>query len=363
MKDSFCARRGRGLFLVLLMSSLAVRSVLAADPVFSGPQPGEAITPFKAVELRGPDAGKEVDALAGLESGPVALAFVHGVERSMAPLLTVIDQYGSERKDRLKTLFVFLSGDRTTSEKHLPMVGQSLRLQCPMLLSVDGAEGPGNYGLNKQCLLTLLVARDKKVTANFALVQPGIADAPRIIQALASTCEDANPPTPEELRNRRQALYGDSGRGAMNPERRARAAQNMDRIDLSRFDLNTENGLRDAVKTLLAEVQSLRQEIAALKQSGREGNSTARREPERKEIPGAAPTDPELVSMLRAFIQRSNDEATVDRIVKQVEEYVKGKSDLTQQTIDGWTRVLFLKYGTDYAQKQGQALIERLRSK
>ena len=57
--------------------------------------------------------------------------------------------------DVLKTEFVFLSGDRLSSQQRLSLGGQSLRLQAPMSLSPDGAEGPGNYGLNKECLMTV----------------------------------------------------------------------------------------------------------------------------------------------------------------------------------------------------------------
>ena len=68
-----------------------------------------------------------------------------------------------------------------------------------MSLSPDGAEGPGNYGLNKDCLMTIVTLKDGKVVANFALVQPGIADAPKVLAALAKTCGDENPPTLEAL--------------------------------------------------------------------------------------------------------------------------------------------------------------------
>ena len=167
------------LFLALLGSARS------EEKVYSGPQPGEKTTPFKSVELRGEDAGKERDIIAEHQGARTTLIFVHGVERSMAPLLTVLDEYGQERKDVLKTEFVFLSGDRLSSQQRLPLVGQSLRLQSPMSLSADGAEGPGNYGLNKECLLTVIVARENRVAANFALVQPGLADAPKIISAIA----------------------------------------------------------------------------------------------------------------------------------------------------------------------------------
>jgi hypothetical protein len=112
--------------------------------------------------------------------------------------------------------------------------------------------------------------------------------------------------------------------------------------------------MREAVKTLLAEVQVLREQLAALQ--GRAGAVSPR-----PMIPGAAPTDPKLVGMLRGFIQPSNDAAAVDRIAREVEGYVRGNPDLTRQAVDGWTRVLALGYGTPEAQRVGKELVERLK--
>jgi len=282
-------------------------SARSEEKVFSGPQPGEKTTPFKSVELRGERAGKERDIIAEHKGAPTTLIFVHGVERSMAPLMAVLDAYGQERKAVLKTEFVFLSADRLISEQRLPLVGQSLRLQSPMSLSADGAEGPGNYGLNKECLMTVIVARENKVAANFALVQPGMADATKIISAIAKVVGDTNPPAAEVLRERRGL-----GGARMEP------GQQRDRQ---------------------REMQN----------------------PPRDNLPGAAPTDEKFIGLLRRFIQRSNDDATVDKVLTEVEAYVGGNEDLTRQTINGWTRVLHLKYGTDYAQKAGQTWLEKLR--
>lgn len=341
------------ILLVAAILAFVRFSALAEDQVFSGPQPGEKITPFKAIYVRGPAAGQEASLLNELNGRPIVLLFVHGIERSMAPLMTAIDQYASEKKDLLHAAFVFLSSDRVTSEKQLPAVGQSLRLQSPMTLSLDGAEGPGNYGLNKNCLLTLVVAKENKVVANFALVQPGIADAPKVIEALAKACGDNHPPSVEELRMRRQALTG----GPMARARDAATpmASSGAKVNWNKFDLDSEKGLRDAVKSLIAEVQTLRKELDGLR--GNKPAATA----EKRELPGAAPTDEKLLGMLRGFIQKSNDDSRVDALVKQVEEYVKGNADLAKQAIDGWTRVIYLKYGTDYALKAGQAMVDRLK--
>jgi len=186
-------------FSLLGAALLGAAGLQAADTVYSGPQPGEKTTPFKTWAVTGNSEGKERDPVAENAGAPTALVFIHTVERSLLPLLRAVDQYGFERKDLLKTEVIFLYGDRLEGEQRVKTVTRSLQLHSQSSLSLDGAEGPGNYGLNKECMMTIIAAKDNKVTASFALVQPGIADAPRVLEALAKTCGDTNPPPIERL--------------------------------------------------------------------------------------------------------------------------------------------------------------------
>jgi hypothetical protein len=169
-------------------------------------------------------------------------------------------------------------------------------------LSLDGEEGPGNYGLNKECMMTILATRQDKVTANFALVQPGIADAPKVIAALAEACGDSDPPPIEQLADPQMA------------------------------------GARDA----------------------RERRAPPRRA-EQGDFPGAVPADPKLNSLLRQFLRPTNDAAAVDKLRAEMDEYLKANPGLVRQAIDGWTRVLHFgdRYGTEYSRQAGRELLEK----
>ena len=229
----------------------------AEDPVFSGPQTGEKTTGFKVIPFGGDTDGKERDPINENAGAPTALVFVHALERSLVPLLRVIDNYGSQRKDRLKTEIIFLGGDRVGGEQRARAASGSLRLQSRVGFSVDGAEGPGNYGLNSQCMMTIVVARDNKATANFALVQPGIAHAPKVVEALAAACGDEKPPSVEEL-SALPAGRGGEGAARMAPR---------EFVDFSKLDISSEAGLQDAVRALMAEVTRLRTEVEELRKS------------------------------------------------------------------------------------------------
>ena len=68
----------------------------------------------------------------------------------------------------------------------------SLGMKTVIGVSVDGLEGPGAYGLNKEMELTVIVAKDNIVTANFALLDPNETVAKEIEKAV-----DAILPVPE----------------------------------------------------------------------------------------------------------------------------------------------------------------------
>jgi hypothetical protein len=296
--------------LSLLSLAIGCGAMLhAADPVFSGPQAGEKTSPFKVVELTGQNAGTERDPVSENAGQPTALVFVHGIERSLLPLLRVVEEYGVERKEQLKTEMVFLSADRLEGEQRVKAAAGSLKLQSRVGLSVDGIEGPGNYGLNKECLMTIVIARDNTVTANFALVQPGIADAPKVLEALAKVCGDTTSPTVEQVNERLTARIGGNREGgAMR---------------------------RDAAKP----------------------------DKPKEPFPGAVPTDGKLQGLLRSFIRPDNDDATVDKLLAEVKEHIKDNADLHQQAVDGWTRVLYFgdHYGTAYSRKVGGDFLEELK--
>jgi hypothetical protein len=232
------------------------------------------------------------------------LVFVHAIERSMLPLLRVIDEFGAQRSDRIKVEVVFLVADRISGEQKVRAAAGSLRLKSKVGISPDGAEGPGNYGLNKECMMTLVMAKDNVVTSSFALVQPGIADAPAVIAALAKTCGDENPPTVEALTPAPPVARGGKmeGRAKMQPAGEPKPP-----------------------------------------------------------VPGAVPTDAKLTGLLREFIRKTNDDATVDRVLTEVKAHIEGDAGLTQQAVDGWTRALhFEQYGSPYARKVGKEFLDSI---
>lgn len=153
------------------------------DPVFSGPQVGEKLPAFKVKGVFGDAAGKELDFVKQANGKPIVLVFVHDMNRMSIGMTRTLTTYTASRaKDGLHTGVVWLADDVTEAENTLKRVGHGLAKDAPLGISPDGKEGPGSYGLNRAVMLTILVGKEGKVTANFPLVQPSLqADLPKIL--------------------------------------------------------------------------------------------------------------------------------------------------------------------------------------
>jgi hypothetical protein len=288
-----------GLMLALLLS--------LQDPKLSGPQPGEKMPGFRVFDV---GSRQEADYIGDGKGAPAVLVFIHELTRPGAALMRALDEHGRIKQVRgLRTLFISLSEDRDGAERHLPQVIKSLNLKCPMGISLDGKEGPGSYGLNRDVMLTILVARDNKVTANFAIVSPNETDAPRIKSAIDEALKaaaQALPGTPEEVR-------------------------------------------------LREELAAAREEIAALKiQLERTGEPGPRRgEMERPK------EDETLVNHCRRLIQKAATQEQLDAAVKDIEAYIGTNETLRKQYLAILGRILDLKYGNELGQAEMRRQVEK----
>ena len=200
---------------LLLVSWSPAVAHAADDAVFSGPQVGEAITPFKARHALGEEAGEDFDVVTQADGKPVFIIFVHEVTRPSVGLTRLLSTYANQRtKDDLNAAVVFLSADATETESWMKRAQHALPKSVPIGISVDGQEGPGAYGLNREVSLTMLVAKDNKVTANFALVQPSVqADGPQVLKAIVDVLGGGDVPTLAELGGERYMRRPENSRG------------------------------------------------------------------------------------------------------------------------------------------------------
>ena len=178
------------------------------ERVFSGPQPGETIKPFKVLQAQA-NQPEELEIAKKTGEGTTLLCFVHRLGNDDRILfgLGLVDFYASRHKE-LTSHFVLLSDDRAKIMTMLrgwargPLFTKSL-----VSLSVDGAEGPGYYGLNRDVAMTVLVAKGDKVVSNLVFQAPNNRDLHAIMAAVAKALGKPVPTlakVQQELRAERQ---------------------------------------------------------------------------------------------------------------------------------------------------------------
>jgi len=185
----------------------------AEDKLFSGPQVGERLVRFKVRGVFDQDAGKDLDFVAAADGKPIVLIFVHDVNRQSVSMVRILSEYTLGRaKDGLVTGVVWLDEDATAAENQLKRIRHALTPKVPTGVSVEGREGPGSYGLNRNVMLTILVGKDGLVAGNFALVQPSLqVDLPKILESVVSVAGGSVPKL-EELPGMREMMRNMSSR-------------------------------------------------------------------------------------------------------------------------------------------------------
>lgn len=161
---------------------------LAGDPA-SGPQVGDKLPGFKVHAFSGDDKGKEVDVVKKIDGKPTLLIFVHKITRPGLKFLRPVDEHAS-KEDKLSAQVVWLGEDKEKTLEFLKRAEMSLGLKTPIGVSLDGKDGPATYGLNDKVTITVLVAKDNKVVANFALVDPNETDAPKVIRTIGKLLKE-----------------------------------------------------------------------------------------------------------------------------------------------------------------------------
>ena len=260
----------------------------AKKPVFSGPQVGERLPPFKVRGVLDNQAGRELSPVKSWQA-PTVLIFVHELTRPAVRLTRTVMQYAATRKPTgLQAAVVFLADDAPALEKRLQRARRALPLEATIGISNEGREGPGSYGLNRGVMITALLASEGIIAANFAIVQPTAAvDAPKIAQEIVKLV-GGKAPTLAQLGLQR------------NPRKNRPKA----------------NGKK--------------------KKGGR----------------SAQDLSPKMQTLLRQMIQKTNSPQDVQRIAAQIEQNMKGNTKTREVIGSIAWRVQDLGYGNPTAQQQ-----------
>ncbi|MEL7496709.1 MAG: hypothetical protein AAFN77_03820 [Planctomycetota bacterium] len=342
------------------------------ETIYSGPQVGEALPAFKMKMGFGEQAGKEVDLVTEAGENSVVVIFVHKKSRPAFGLANAIMRYcNQDGGDKLTRGICFLTPDATETQNWLSKINRYFPKGTPVGYSAEGIEGPGAMGLNRNVELTVLVAKAKKVTANFALVQPGAyVDGPKILAAIAEATGGEKKPNINKYLNSNQSVQ--DAPIAIDPGL-------MKQIKLINAKDAKDEDVGEAIEEInkmIADSKPLQMQLGTLvvrwTRSNRVdniGNEVHQKQIKewakqygpkmRKMRPNQGADRPKgdakLTGLLRSVIQKSNSDEQVDTAAKAVEEYVDANPAAAKELARITNTVVnsdkLANYGTQHCQE------------
>lgn len=160
-------------FISVSLVLLSFVSTLRAD-VDSGPTVGEKMPALALQVVVGTDEGKETDWLKTRGDKPTVYFFIR-TDKFSRPSARVLKKFDQElaQLGETRAVAVWLTDNKGDTEKHLPLVQQSLQFDNTTLCLHDSnRDGPNNWGVNSDADLTAVVIADGKVVKRFGWVGP-----------------------------------------------------------------------------------------------------------------------------------------------------------------------------------------------
>ena len=271
-----------------------------------------------------------------------------------APVIRGLDNLGREFSlFGLKTHAIRLLADRTAGEEEIARVNGALRLASPIVLSLDGLDGPGNYALNRKCTLSLVLVNGGEVHKSTGYVDTGMADLP----ALRKMIEEMLGKLPED----RAALERSARKNLPRDIGALRALAVRQAVELHEFyherAVEFESGPRYPDR-----------QRSTMNERGRpaEPRRPAADNDRGQELPapkreGSPPEDPQLNLLLRSFIRQTNEDARTDEIFAEIVTRGSQSEDLGKQTVEMFKLMLSFpdRYGSQHAQNLARQHLEK----
>lgn len=147
---------------------VALGAVAFAADIKSGPQTGEKVPgPFHPLNINGEDAGKKACLYCKAGDDPAVAIFARSaddaaLQKLIAALETAVEK---NSKASLNGYVVFCS-DSDKLEGKLKELAEKAKLKN-VVLAIESAEGPEKYGISKDADVTVLIYKERVVTANY----------------------------------------------------------------------------------------------------------------------------------------------------------------------------------------------------
>jgi len=161
----------------------AAVAAVRADDLKSGPQVGDPVNAFQVIKAAGAphdgvDVGTQLCYRCRMGNRPMVMVFAHKPNAGLTNLVKQLDDVVAKNQDKKMGSFVSLLGDKqedlTAAAKQL--VEDSKSQNVAVVVPLEHAAGPKDYNLSPDAEVTVLIYRQGKVEANYALAAGGLTD-------------------------------------------------------------------------------------------------------------------------------------------------------------------------------------------
>jgi len=162
-------------FLVAMVALVAMAAVAVAAELKSGVQVGKFIDPFDVVKCSG---GVDDDVSVGDKlcyrckygEKPMVIVFARKNDEMLVSLVEKLDAAVEKNADSKLRAFVNLIGESQDElEAEAKKLGKEHKADhVPIVVPVEFSNGPGDYGINPEAEVTVIMAEGGKVKANHA---------------------------------------------------------------------------------------------------------------------------------------------------------------------------------------------------
>ncbi len=328
-------------------------STATPTAIESGPRPGE-MPALRCSQPAGTGAGTELDVAALFREGSGAVLFVHELTRNVAPVVRALDQLADTHAPLgFDSVTILLAADRNAAERQAEAASRSITLTRPLTVSVDGAEGPGAWALNRRASLTLVTVRDGHVVESIGFTDTGARDEAQV-RAMIERATGALPDDPAELR--RLAIERLPQDTEVLRARAARSALLLHWQALMRGERDRRMAQRGGAQRGDADGAARMRGPADAPREG-QGRDTEPARPARPRV-GAPPEDAELQGLLRRAIRRTADDAELDAVFAAIDARVEAVPDTESQAVEMLRLMLSLDYGTESARRRAATWVK-----
>lgn len=179
------------------MMSLAIAvamlftSAVSAEELKSGLKKGEGIGAFDVTKCAGEEAdtvplGKKLCYRCKNGARPQVMVFTRSSDKNVVKLVSELDAHVKKFEEEQLRAFVNMLGESrdaaSDAVKKLAKTTKSKKI--PYVVPVEFENGPEDYGLNPKAEITIILANESKVVANFAVAKAKDLDVAAVLSGV-----------------------------------------------------------------------------------------------------------------------------------------------------------------------------------